>query len=153
MGIGTKIGAVSGAVAAAGGGVVVPLANKYENPASTPDSAIYQETDYCPGVGLDLDNPSLTYHAPTEDAQPSTVQKVGKLGKTIEDGIGSVSDATKAKTDAEETGDLNNALQGPEYADNNDVPSSIQESVPSKDTTQSGPNNDGGDYDYYSGIM
>ena len=142
MSAGTRIAAGIGAAGAAVGGAVAPL-NNYDNidrnvgeneiPAYHQESPYEQKTPE-QAAEQSASEQGFKISNPQENAQPSTPQKIGELGKEVENTAGAAADGQKLKDNAEETGELNNALR-----ENNSSPNA-----------DSGQSNDGG-YDYNSG--
>ena len=163
MSLGARIGAGAFAPVAAAGGAVAPLNDNASAPIHHDTPAIYQEApegaeprsledvaSNHSGDGFTVNVPeefresqpaSLQEPIEAQESEPSTAQKIGKLGEGVEDIGDGLAEAGRAKDRAEENEEQNNALNEP-------VPS--QEPPPKSEPAseqESSPSNDGG-YDY-----
>ena len=155
MGAGQRIAAGIGAAGAAAGGAVAPLNqddNIDRNVAANEIPAYYQESPYehkAPEQAAEqtASEQGFTISNPQEKPQPSTQQKVGELGEEMQNAAGAAADGQKLKNNAEETGEMDNALRGPEQGEYRDTKSEPKASdkEPSKgETAGQGESNDSG---------
>ena len=144
MSTGARIAAGIGAAGAAAGGAVAPLGqydNIDRNVAANETPAYYQESPYehkTPEQAAEqaASKQGFAISNPQEKSQPDTLQKAGEPGEETQNAAGAAADGQKHKNNAEETGELNNALREPEQGEYRN--------------TDNGRSSDGGN-DYYSG--
>jgi hypothetical protein len=171
MGLGARIGALTGAGFGAVGGTLgaTPVQENYTDQQINNDvPAIVQEAPENVGsrsledVANQHGGDGFTINVPEEfqESKPDKSQNIRDLGQGMEDLASAGAEVGKEKGKADEIGEQNNALRGPEYAGYTDPPAPEQNTAPEQDMVPSesqgeaagsAPSVDDG-YDYYNGI-